>query len=39
VSRQGQLLVDGLHGEILTQQLVQQTFDLDPRFQVAGIGG
>jgi len=39
VIRQGQLLADGLPGEILTQQLVQQTFDLDPRFQVAGIGG
>jgi len=39
VIRQGQLLADGLPGEILTQQLVQQTFDLDPCFQVAGIGG
>jgi iron complex transport system ATP-binding protein len=39
VIRQGQLLADGLPTEILTQQLVQQTFDLDPRFQVVGIGG
>ena len=39
VFRKGQLLADGLPGEILTQQLVQQTFDLDPRFQVAGLGG
>lgn len=39
VIRQGQLLADGLPAEILTQQLVQQTFDLDPGFQVSGIGG
>jgi iron complex transport system ATP-binding protein len=39
VIRQGQLLADGLPAEILTQHLVQQTFDLDPGFQVAGIGG
>jgi len=39
VIRQGQQLADGLPTEILTQQLIQQTFDLDPGFQVAGIGG
>jgi iron complex transport system ATP-binding protein len=37
VVRQGQLLADGLPAEILTQRLVQQTFDLDPGLQVAGI--
>lgn len=35
VIRQGQLLADGLPGEVLTHQLIQQTFDLDPRFQAA----
>lgn len=39
VIRQGQLLADGQPKEIVTQKLIQQTFDLDPRFQVAGIGG
>lgn len=38
VIRQGQLLADGLPTDILTQQLVQQTFDLDPQFQMAGLG-
>ena len=38
VIRQGQLLADGLPTEILTQHLVQQTFDLDPQFQVTGLG-
>jgi ABC-type cobalamin/Fe3+-siderophores transport system ATPase subunit len=37
VIRQGQLLADGLPSAILTQQLVQQTFDLDPGFQVPEI--
>lgn len=39
VIRQGQLLADGTPAEIVTPALIQETFDLDPRFQVPNIGG
>jgi len=37
VIRQGHLLADGPPSDILTQQLVQQTFDLEPGFLVPTI--
>jgi len=37
VIRQGQLLADGRPSEIVTPPLIQETFDLDPRFQVPSI--
>jgi iron complex transport system ATP-binding protein len=37
VIRRGHLLADGPPSDILTQTLVQQTFDLEPGFQVPNI--
>jgi iron complex transport system ATP-binding protein len=37
VIRHGHLLADGLPSDMLTQTLVQQTFDLEPGFQVPNI--